>query len=300
MDEREEVPGYGRDRDAIDATGSGGENSCVPRADGDAIGTAENGGAEECSSEIVGAASAEVVSSVSMTGIDSLSVSSAVSTIPQSNTRCEGQTGSLSSGSSSTESVSVERQQPSLHLLHSSTDTHISPTASEAVSGEKRQTIRETLDEVDREQTLLKKLLSYLEKYPANYSAAAKRHGMSRKELMAFLNKHRQAKQELDDALLDEMESNVILAARGAAPENFNVVNALKVLKEKRPENWGGKVKEKDNPILPPEPGAASVGAAQNLIGRWNAKRSENESAGSAGVGAKPVILRPYDPKRGI
>lgn len=61
-----------------------------------------------------------------------------------------------------------------------------------------------------------------------------------------FLEKHQPEANKLKDEYLDKLEELVYKAALGEAPSTFKMNDALKVLKEKRPREWGGKVVEEE------------------------------------------------------
>jgi hypothetical protein len=88
-------------------------------------------------------------------------------------------------------------------------------------------------------EELRDKVFSYLREHPANFAGCARHVGLSRDDVMEFLEFHRDELQSLENEFLDQIEEYVFLASAGLpTPKNFHLATALNILKRKRPESW--------------------------------------------------------------
>lgn len=139
-------------------------------------------------------------------------------------------------------------------------------------------------------------ILKWLGENPGNLTACAKAFDIDREELEKFLDRNPKEAKNLKDEYLDELESLVYKAALGRAelPENFSITNAMRLLKEKRPKEWGGKVNKNDDDEAwhgPPVQDEEQVNAqwVTNQYGQFLERRPTEERA-------DPTIIRVEDP----
>lgn len=137
--------------------------------------------------------------------------------------------------------------------------------------------------------------MKYLSEHPGNLSACAKHFEISREEVEKVLQRNPKDSENLKNGLLDRIEEMVYLAALGEyVPKHFNMGNALRILKEKRPKEWGGKEKKEEEDIHgPPVLSDEQVEQTwvKNEFGTFLERRPAAEQP-------EPTIIRVDDPER--
>ena len=92
----------------------------------------------------------------------------------------------------------------------------------------------------------LKQILAILKDNPDNYSLAAERLGLTRKEVIDLLESDPEIKKSQSDSYLDELTSQYKLYIVGKCKiADFNANHALKLLERERPEIWAARIDER-------------------------------------------------------
>lgn len=90
------------------------------------------------------------------------------------------------------------------------------------------------------------KILAILKDNPDNYSLAAEKLNISRKEVIDLLDSDPEIKKSQSDSYLDELTSQYKLYIVGKCKiEDFNANHALKLLERERPEIWAARIDER-------------------------------------------------------